>query len=257
MKIYSWNMLYRNPDLDGTYSFIEKLDFDVLCLQEVPEHFLERLRTLPMHMTVCIDSDRIQLKGSPIRIYCVILSRHPIVATQEFPFPDPPRPLRSRLFVRCMRPLGWNIVTNHHAMYADIEIGGPRIRVFCLHLSLSNPRTRREEFDIAMRSYDAHMHTIVCGDFNILDSARVTLLNWLLGGRLRDIFAWNSERAHIEERFQELNLRNPLRGKKTQTISHSQLDHILISPEISLTRAGVLDERHGSDHHPVFIECSA
>ena len=37
MKIYSWNMLFRNTDLDRAFSFIKSLDFDVFCLQEVPE----------------------------------------------------------------------------------------------------------------------------------------------------------------------------------------------------------------------------
>lgn len=253
VKIYSWNMLYCNADFGRAYAFIENLDFDVLCLQEVPEHFLERLRALSLQIAHSIDSDRMRRK--PLRTYCVILSKHPIERSWVCDFPDLPHPLRTRVFITLMRPAGWHLVKNRHGVYADIHIAGQSIRVFSLHLSLSHPEKRRLEFDTAMHALGPRLPTIVCGDFNILESPRVTLLNWLLGGSWQDIFAWTRERMHIEERFQELKLRNPLRGKQTQTISHSQLDHILISPQISLLRAGVNGDRCGSDHHPIFIEC--
>lgn len=254
MNLYSWNMHHRNRDLDRALSFIQKLDFDVLCLQEVPEQFLERLKTLPCRIAYGVDVDRLSGKTFE-RNYCVILSRHPIVGTREFAFPAFPLALRTKLFILLLHPLGWRRTANRGSACADIELPNGRTRVFCLHLTLSYPERILREFDAAMELRDPSLSSVVCGDFNILERPHITILNWLLGGRARDMFAWRSERGAMEKKFARLALQNPLRGRPTQTISRSQLDHILVPKEFRVVRADVLPDRRGSDHHPVFVEC--
>lgn len=255
MKIYSWNMLYKNPDLDRAFSFIQGLDFDVLCLQEVPEEFLARLERLPTHLAYALDSERAEANTN-ISIYCVILSPHPVLASGSIEIPVAPQSWQTRLFMWLMHPLGWRRIVKKGNVFADIDMPSlGRVRLFSLHLTLATPAGRLREFGIAMDHRDPATRSIVCGDFNVLEHARVTLLNWLLGGRPRDIFAWYRERAVIEKRFGEFALQNPLRGKPTQTISHSQLDHILVPNTLRVSKAEVLPDRAGSDHHPIFIEC--
>lgn len=254
MKLYSWNMLYRNRELDRALRFIATLEFDVLCLQEVPEKFLARLQKLPLHIAFGSELDFVNHDAKPA--YCVILSNHPILERRDFALPQYAQPLRTIIFVACMHLFGWRFVTNRRSLFADVAMPGiGRVRVHSLHLTLSHPTQRVDEFNAAMRLCEQPRPSVVCGDLNILERPHITVLNWLLGGRVRDIFAWRTERREIEQRFTELKLQNPLRGKPTQTISRSQLDHILVPDGFRITRAEVLPDRIGSDHHPVFVEC--
>ena len=103
MKIYSWNMLFRNRELDRAFDFISKTDFDIFCLQEVPDTFLKRLQTLPVHIAFRIDVEKF-FKSETVPMFNVILSRHPITAQGEIPFPEYWHllPLRTRFFVHLM-----------------------------------------------------------------------------------------------------------------------------------------------------------
>lgn len=256
MKIYSWNIFFRNGKLERALEFIRELDFDVLCLQEVPEEFLERLRKLPVHIAFAPDVDRIY-SDRVERNYLVILSRHRIASHSKFSLEMPYQPLRTRLFVQAMRPIHWSRIWNRHGFFADIHVAGflKPVRVFCLHLILGSPAARRKDFETAMREFDPSIPTIVCGDFNILDTPYVAPFNWLLGGSVSDALRYQRERAEFERGIAALGLVNPLNGQRTHLISR-QLDHILISRDIPLHTAHVMPERNGSDHYPIHVEIS-
>lgn len=248
MKIFSWNILYQNKKLDEAFEFIRSADFDVFCLQEVPARFLERLRTLPVHLAA-IQEAEVMTRRIEDTIYTVTLSRYPIERTQEIPLPKPPR----SLFSRFMFLIGiWGFAKGaRQACVTDIASPLGPIRIFNLHLSLTYPELRAEEFERSMLSHSPRLRAIVCGDFNILESPQISLLNWLLGGRITDMLFWTRERTEIEDRFIAHELTNPLRGMNTHPISRSQLDHILVSRALSVEGARVIPERHGSDHHPI------
>lgn len=257
MKIYSWNMLYRNRELHGAFRFIAKSDFDIFCLQEVPEEVLARLQMLPYSIAFRIDME----KTFPSRIvpmYNVILSKHPIEAQHEVMFDDywPLLPLRTRAFIHLMPRQLFSKIRNRGGIYADIKVHGVSIRVFCLHLILAQPAWRLKEFERAMVERDPARPTIVCGDFNILEKPHITPLNWMLGGRVTDALFYDRERTSIEKHFVEHKLSNALRGHITHPLSRSQLDHILVSHSFSIENASVLPERIGSDHHPIRVEIS-
>lgn len=247
-------MLFRNQEPERALEFIRTADFDVMCLQEVPKHFLDRLKELPLYMEYATDVDR--LTPAVERIYLVILSRHPLTNKREIPFPEywPHLPWRTRLFVYLMRPFHFSKIRNRSCFSVDVSLDGTLVHIFNLHLILAHPEWRLQEFERAMAERDRSRPGIVCGDFNILESPKVSILNWMLGGRMGDALLWTRERMHIENRFVMHELSNPLRGKKTHPLSRSQLDHILVSRELSVTKAEVIPERYGSDHHPVFTE---
>jgi endonuclease/exonuclease/phosphatase family metal-dependent hydrolase len=255
MKIYSWNMLFKNPDLDRAFEFVAGSDFDVFCLQEVPPPFLERLNALPYHLVYRIDVERL-LPDGDMPNYVAILSRHPIEQGGEISFPEywDLLPWRTRLFVRLMRPFGFSKIRNRGAIFANVRVGDRTVRVFNLHLILAHPAWRTKEFEAAMAEHDPQTPTIVCGDFNILESLHITPINWLLGGTVRDVLLYTRERTHIEKRFAEHELTNVLKGKMTHRLSRSQLDHILVSHTLSIKKAEVITDSYGSDHNPIFAD---
>jgi endonuclease/exonuclease/phosphatase family metal-dependent hydrolase len=255
VTIYSWNVFYRNKRLPAALAFVRDSGADIFCLQEVPKAALEEFTALYPHHAEAVEMERL-LPERPLATYSVILSRYPIRNSATIPLDDfqDRLPLRTRLFIFAMKPLGWSRIRKRNAILADIQTPGGLSRVINMHLTLSNPGWRLEEFETAMLHRDQALPTIVCGDFNILDRPHITLINWLGGGRVSDVVRYTRERTAIEKRFVEHELVNPLRGLRTQTLSQSQLDHILVSSQFSIASASVLPERYGSDHNPIRVE---
>lgn len=250
-------MLYRNTELDRAFEFISHTDFDLFCLQEVPEAFLTRLKTLPYHVASSISIERI-FKTGVVRDFAIILSKHPIEAQGAIPFPVPEMSLRAQLFNALMRPFHFSGARNRGGLYADIRVPNipSAVRVFNLHLTRTQPVWRLREFELAMTERDPARPAIVCGDFNIMESPHITPLNWLFGGTLRDALLYKRERTTIEKHFVEHELVNPLYGGVTHPLSQSQLDHILVSNSFSIKKAEIIPDRLGSDHHPIRVELS-
>ena len=240
MKVYSWNILFKNQELERVFAFIRDSEWDVFCLQEVPEEFLAKIRTLPIKVEAVVEANR-QLTGGKIAVYIVILSRYPIANTKPIPLPykEEHGSLREKIYVRTMSTIG--LLTKRV---------GPR------HLSLQHPGTRLAEFEIAMIERDPSIPSIVCGDFNILESPHITPINFFRGGSISDTVLYTRERTSLEKRFFEHELTNPLLGSNTHPLSRSQLDHILVSKSFSIKDARVLSERMGSDHCPIRVDIS-
>lgn len=255
MTVYSWNMLFRNKRREEALAFVRNSGADIFCIQEVPEDLFADLKAAYPHSAEGIDMDRL-FPERPIRTYNVILSRYPVKATRVIPLTDYQSllPWRTHFFIWIMRPFGWSRIRNRNAVYADLETPRGLIRIITVHLTLSNPAWRLEEFEMTMAHRDPSLPTIVCGDFNILESPRVSLINWLAGGRVSDALQYSRERIIIEKHFVSYELANPLAGTRTHPLSRSQLDHILLSPEFVAKDARIIDDRHGSDHHPIVVE---
>jgi len=258
MKIYSWNMEFCNKELDRAFEFISHTDFDVFCLQEVPEEFLERLKTLSCSIVSASDVTQ-RFKGITSTAYLAILSRYPIQNTTVHDLPSHTflPSTRGRVFSRFMCIIGlWSRwLGNRHWIEATIsapELG--TIDICCFRLPLMSIKGRAEEFETILKAHDRNYPAIICGDFNILEKPHITTLNWLLGGHLRDMFFYHRERNHFKKQFVAHKLTNALRGKVTHPFSQSQLDHILVSNSFSIKNAEVIYDRVGSDHCPIRAE---
>ncbi|HEY4501143.1 MAG TPA: endonuclease/exonuclease/phosphatase family protein [Candidatus Paceibacterota bacterium] len=248
-------MLFRNRELDRAFEFIANSDFDIFCLQEVPETFLVRLKTLHFSTASRIDVERIH--GTDVaRMFNVILSLHPISNSGEIPFPEYWHllPLRTRIFVYLMPWHFFSKIRNRGGLYVDVTVGGKSIRVMNLHLILAKPAWRLKEFELAMAERDLSRPTIVCGDFNTIEAPHISILNWILGGKVSDAFFHQRERTNINKHFVQHELVNALAGSITHQLSRSQLDHILVSHSFTIKNAEVLPDRFGSDHHPIRVE---
>lgn len=227
---------------------IESLDFDVLCLQEVTPLLLERLKSMPYHLTYHVDVLRLHGKGKDERNYVAILSKVPFLNTGTLQFFDFAFPPHTRAFITFMSLFRWSFVTERGAVYADVPYGNSTLRVFSVHLTLWGPHNRVKEFEAVLGHVEPEAPTVVCGDFNIIEYGPMKILNWLLGAPLSSGMPWYPERDLFEERFLKAGFSNPLRGKTTHPFSKSQLDHILVSHNMKATDPHVYRERHGSDH---------
>lgn len=255
MKIYSWNAYCYNTKFKEMCDFIEHLDFDVLCLQEVTPELLACLQKMPFHLAYHVDVIRLFSEKRKEKNYVAILSKHPIQNEGTLQFFDFPFPFHTRLFIGVMSLVRWSFITERGAVYADIDLGnGVLTRIFSVHLTLWGPHNRQAEFEAVTGHIQPGVPAIICGDFNVIEYGPMKILNWLLGAPLRQATPWYPERDLFEERFVSAELTNPLRGQITHKFSRSQLDHILVSKDISVSRAWVHADKHGSDHNPVAIE---
>ena len=254
MVVYSWNMLFRNKRLDEAFAFVRDSGADIFCLQEVPEEFLTRLKTLPYHLSFAPEVDNI-FAGARKTQYIATLSRFPIDHEGRIPLPyhEPDLPLRSRIFVSAMVRLRlWALgVGNRHAIYTDVQTPLGALRIINIHLPLATPAWREEELELAFLAKGQGIPTIVCGDFNILEKPHITPLSWFLGGTMGDALFFRRERRKVEAQFAAHNLTNALFGHSTHPLSRSQLDHILISDALQAGHAIAIPQRPGSDHHPI------
>lgn len=255
----SWNMLFNNAELERAFAFLQASEADIICLQEVPKGFLDRLRTLPYELVSAQEVERAHKSGTSTQ-YLAILSRNPVREYKAVRLPNRNKhdPLRTKLLVAFMKALGWwaQAQGERHSLIADLGTPEGPIRVFNLHLPLHRFAWRTEEFELAMAERDSMLPTIVCGDFNTLESRRIAILSWLLGGPLHESIFWRRERAYMQNRFAAHELQNPLRGQVTHPLSQSQLDHILVSRHFTVSQATTSQDSVGSDHRPVFARIS-
>ncbi len=262
LKILSWNVLIFNKKIDEAVEFLEESDANVICLQEVSDELLERLRLSSYHLATGTDTIFITNARQPhigeTRMSIVILSRYPIERSSTYSYPTLPlqNKIRSRLFHAVLYLAGlWKGGKNRNreALSVDIEVSGKKVRVFSIHLSLYTPQIRAAEFKVVQQNLLQKGMNIVAGDFNILESPYIKVWNWLQGGYFKDSLPWANERKAIEESFSESNLVNPFYGKVTHPIAQSQLDHILIPKNIQVIDREVIRKMHGSDHNPIQV----
>lgn len=253
MKIYSWNVWDNNKTPELVLESIQQLDFDILCLQEVPESLLKKLNVLPYAQVHSVDLIRLRSKKEEA-CYLAILTHYPIIHHGSFfTCPKPVYSLRTRAFLG-LGLFGFSRLKDHGALYADIKIPGSErpVRIFSLHLRLNGPIERQKELAIVSSHMDKASSTIVCGDFNIIDRPLQKSFSWLLGSSIREALPWYPERQLMEKQFGSLGLKNVLRGQKTNIRFANQLDHILVPKAASIITAGVYEKAFGSDHYPVY-----
>src|SRR6185295_12147265 len=134
---------------------------------------------------------------------------YPIQHSERISFPDSAQPLRMRLFLFVMRPLGWVHAMDRGSVYADIDAGKEgRFRIFSLHLTLAGPTYRARELAIVEKYVPNGYSAILAGDFNIVEHSFFKFVSWLLGSPISEALPSHDERSFVENFFVTLGLKN-------------------------------------------------
>ncbi|MDB5189615.1 MAG: hypothetical protein JWL82_572 [Parcubacteria group bacterium] len=263
MNVYSWNVLYENKELERAFDFIRTANFDLFCLQEVPDVFLERLKTLPYHVASAVEYDFVRRDSVHRQTLSVLLSRYPIAAAANITVPNWfEKPiLRERITTAILRFFHiwqWTRTSgnrNHLLARVDIPDVGS-VQVVSAHLTIHGSSARRSELNTIFSALSTELPILIGADLNIFDTYFVSIPSWFFGATLTDaLFPWK-ERAWAEKFFTKHMLVNPLQKRITHRAAQTQLDHILVSNTLKVKSASVTPVRYGSDHNPVHVELS-
>jgi endonuclease/exonuclease/phosphatase family metal-dependent hydrolase len=267
LKVASWNVDYANTQVEEAVAFVQQLfaveKYDIVCLQEVSEMFLVRLKR-DVHFSIHAGVDAmLDFGGTPQPIYHAILSTKEPSSTKEYSGVLIPDIHKGNIFSPLLKYKNiWiNPALTRGFFSGDFVFGteghDQTVRIFSIHPPLSAPQDRADDLALVFKELSHEFPNIVCGDFNILETYPVKLLNWFLRGHFLQAMPWFNERKNMEERFASAGLKNPFAGMhlKTQREAGTQLDHILVpisatvtdQDAIQGTRAGFI----GSDHYPV------
>lgn len=256
MKICSWNLLYTNKTSNKVLRFIRETDYNIYCLQEVPTETVKYLGKLGYNIEHCLDSAIFNSdKTEKDLSHLVILSKPKISKKIVIPHGKKSNTIRGALasYFICGFHMPDLIKTGFNSMYIDVEEKDRKYRVFNSHFKLMQGyKGKVQDFKDLRRNLD-HI-PIFCGDYNILDTYPVKMLNWANGHNLSEIVL-GSERKELDAILEANGLVNHFKGQKTYKSFHTQLDHIITPNFIKIgERKNHSDNLHGSDHHPIMIE---
>lgn len=250
MKILTWNVYRKNKNIEGIMGFIVSSEADVVCLQEFPSHFVDRLHALEGYHHV-IEEETFALKDSPnttVRMMTVLLSKYPIVHHGTVPHKDSYVSDAER-----KRPMKYSYF-HSDSLYIDINAEGKKFRVFNAHLRcVAGPHHRLSQFKELLAELSEERENIVCGDFNTFGWSALNFVLWKpFGYRRNELFI--NERRSFDTVFEEYGFQNPFKGRITFLSVPAQLDYILVTKETSVASARRFLNTQGSDHVPLLLE---
>lgn len=258
IKIITWNMLFKNKELDRAYEFLLKENADIICIQETPKKFLEMLKKTNYNIFYGINTTikpNMITKGKE-KLYNVILSKHEIINSKEYLIINNLKnKLRTNIFITFMIPFGWEHTNpKSNSIYTDIKVNNKIIRVSCTKLKLvSGVSERLKQFNIVLSNTSKKHRNIICGDFNIVENKLIKPFTWFIGSTFKEIFL-QSERKIFQEKFRKFNLKNPFLGNTTIPAMKNQSDHILVPENMRVISKKVCIDSYGSDHYPLILE---
>jgi len=242
VKLITWNIYRRNKRLEQLPAFIDKLDADVLCLQEVPLNAMDIVASTYPHMVACREFEPHKKR---METQLVILSKHPIETHTRVEHGNPPAASpAARWSGKC---------EGKEFHFVDLTIGETDLRIFNVHLPLKVPPSfRLAELDYLRKYIAPDRQNFICGDMNSFGGPFVNpSWGWYYGYSKKDYFI--HERKHIERMMAAHELINPFSGKRTHQLLNIQLDYILLPKSAPLMTHEIIRQLGGSDHYPLAV----
>jgi endonuclease/exonuclease/phosphatase family metal-dependent hydrolase len=244
MKILSWNVYNYNRRIDEILAFILSSDSDVICLQEVTEILLERLRENYVgNIAVALDGYDCEKE-----YYLVTLTKFDVTENKTIQLNDK---IKISLIQKL---LNWEEALSFQ--YIDFTCNDKTYRVFNTHLTNGSGASKRlSELQKTVSFFNKNSINIVCGDFNTFTKKS---FSWLLGS----LYSLKKEDIRVDEinvfnsYFETNSLQDALRGSCTQHLLFLKfkLDYILLPKSLKIINSYVSNNRLGSDHNPISLE---
>lgn len=227
--------------------FLKNEKFDVICLQEFPIEYLEKLSSLFSHYI--FEKELLVYKNGrkkTTRVYTVTISRIPIKNTdviqhKEFYEEGAKRERRYRNF-------------RAHSIYADIDVGKRKMRIFNVHFKcVAGSHHRFSQFREILHHFDPERENIICGDLNTFSRPIINIFIWkYFGLKVKELFI--HEKKSLKRIFDLHKLKNPFENFVTFLKFPVQLDYILLPTLTKMISKRRFLRRRGSDHFPISVE---
>ena len=139
--------------------------------------------------------------------------------------------------------IGWDAAITRMAVWADVRVGGSEspVRIYGTHFDHRGERARVESARLITEHAEGRRPSIVMGDLNVPEEAEAMQVFFDAG------FRSTVPTLHPDVALGTFNgFRDPDGGRR--------IDHILVTDELILRAAEILDDRNGlfpSDHYPV------
>jgi len=243
MKVLTWNVYKDNKKMSKLILQLQKEDADIVCLQEVPERFLEKLSGMYEFVVSSNEGWTYRKTGEEILILNVILSKFEIshVFTQDIS-------LHTLFEARKYKQFSSEFIS------ATINVKGINYEVSNTHLRcVAPPWVRVKQFEEILKNIDTNKRNIICGDLNTFSWPLLNLLIWKrYSYTFKEI--WTNGRKIFDTIFTTHNLVNPHRGVGTFKLFPVQYDYILVDKEIVVNSSQKIKQLSGSDHYGLVID---
>ncbi len=240
MQIISWNILNRNKDISTLYSFLNETDADVYVFQELAEHHIAAIETLPGY-TLHKALDFIEGEETA---YLGILTRLPscnpkIIVHNPDLHISPSWIGRRNAWRECIESLS-----------ITVRDGDQSVRIINAHLvCAASPSVRIVQLEDISQHFEHNERILLCADFNTFARPWYNfILGWFFGFKVHDLRT--NEIASLKTFSDKHAMHRAFVNVVTFPRFRLQLDNMLVRGlHVTMSRVGTYT--YGSDHRPL------
>jgi len=240
MNIFSWNVS-RNNSNGSMYDLLSSDEYDVICLQEVNEAFLNELQERLCDYSIHVANETLTTASKVHRLYLVTLTKPKIIFSKSIDHES----CKTAFYRLTKREISIQY------SFVDICLENVEYRIFNSHLQCVAPPNVREKQFLQMKGdFREDRHNIICGDLNTFHKPFLFFIGPVLSYTRKD-YLINESRL-----YNDLSgLKNPLNKKHTSVYMSGQLDYILLPEYFEVQESKVMKSlKKGSDHYPVSVK---
>ena len=253
MKIISYNIYRHNKQLNNVFNFLQNSNADIICLQEVPKIFLDKLHSdnpNKYHINYSNEYFIKSNKNKSILLYNVILSKSKPEKIKEIPH------LEHNKFPIYYRWINKYDKLDIKGIYIDISNkNNDKFRIFNSHLEcVASPNFRINQFKNLYTHKSLTRKNIFIGDYNVFSNPLIALFVGLFSNYGSKDYLM-IEKNQFKKLFDTLNLQNIFHKKRTFKTLPFQTDFIVTDKNIDFEKQTVhKKELNGSDHFPISVK---
>jgi endonuclease/exonuclease/phosphatase family metal-dependent hydrolase len=252
MKVISYNIYRHNKKLKKVFNFLQNSQADIICLQEVPKIFLEKLQSYNPTKYYINHSSEYFTKSNKTHslLYNVILSKSKPDKIKEIP------QLEDDKFSIYYRWINKYDKLDIKGIYIDITTNNnQKFRIFNSHLEcVASPNFRINHFKNLYTHKSGARKNIFVGDYNVFSNPIISLFIGLFSNYNSKDYTI-TEKNQFKKLFDSLHLRNIFHKKRTFKTFPIQTDFIVVDKDINFKIQIVhKSELNGSDHFPISVE---